>query len=317
MLKKAIILLVVLFFSLWGLEKLYGYFILQNKNVKSSYISTEKINADILIHGPCIPMWMVKPEILDEQTQLISYNLSLSQSGYADSYLHFYLYLKNNKPPKYLFLYVTPESMDEKSALFGTYRFAPFLDDSIVANAVQENDPEYFKWTRIPFIKYGYYNNNINFNFIEGAKHFLTDRQTPYYRGGFEPPFKVDWDYQLEELIKLHPQGTNFAWSSKEEKYLKKIIELAAQHHIIVYLYESPVLNEAKKYQLNRNEIINKIQKIAEQYTIQYLLFDTMSVANSRAYYFSPLSTNPKGSEIFSNEFGKYMKREIIDKTTN
>jgi len=304
--------LVVCWVILIGLTKLYDFALHQNRDIKAAYVQTAKIDADILIHGPCEPLWMISPEWLDKQTGLKSYNLSLSHSDFADNYLHLYFYLKNNKPPKYLFLYVTPESMDTNYNTFNTYRFASYVGDAVVDSVLSDCDAAYFKWTTIPFMKYGYYSNKINFEAIQGLKHYFTKRELPYYVDGYEPPVQIKWDNHLEKFIQLYPQGYQFKWDNKREKYLRKTIELAQQKRIRVYLYESPVLKEALAYQPNREEIVNKIKSIAGSYNITYLQFEDMKISESRDYYMSTLNTNLNGSRIFTDSLGRYIKDEII-----
>lgn len=301
---------IVLLF-LCGLSRLYDFALRHNANIKAAYVQNEKINAEILLHGPCEPLWMISPAQLDKQTHLRSYNLALSHSDFADNYLHLYFYLKNNKAPEYMFLYVTPESMDSKYNTFNTYRFAAFTGDPVVDSVVRECDPEYFRWLKFPFMKYAYYSNKINFDALQGLKHYFQGRKAPYYADGYEPPVRVVWDNHLEEFIQLYPHGYNFEWNTIREKYLCRTIELAQQHGIKVYLYESPVLKEALAYQPNRQEIINKIKSIAGKYGVEYVRFDNMKIAGSRDYFMSTLNLNLEGSRIFTDSLGKWISGTI------
>lgn len=211
-----------------------------------------------------------------------------------------------------MFLYVTPESMDIKYNTFNTYHFAAFTGDAVVDSVLKECDNAYYKWTKIPFMKYAYYNNKINFDVLQGLKHYFTNTTLPYFPDGYEPAFQVKWDNHLEEFIQLYPHGYNFKWNNLREKYLRKIIELALQHGVKVYLYESPVLKEALAYELNRNEMTNKIKTIADGFGIKYVQFQNMKIAESRKYYMSTLNTNLKGSAIFTDSLGRYIKNEIV-----
>ena len=309
---KIIVSFITLIILLIGLNNLFDFALKQNRNIKIAYIQKEKIDADILIHGPCEPLWMISPKLLDKQTGLKSYNLAASHSDFADNYLHLYFYLKNNKVPKYLFLYITPESMDLKFNTFNTYRFAPYTENLTVDSVLRECDPEYYKWINIPFMKYAYYSNKINFEVIQGLKHYFTNRRLPYFPDGYEPPFQVKWDNHLEQFNLLYPQGYHFQWNNLREKYLCKTIELAKLKGIKIYLFESPVLKEALKYQPNREEIISRIKSIANKYQMGFIQFDKMKIAESRQYYMSTLNTNIKGSDIFTDTLGVYIKKNVL-----
>ena len=308
---KILVSILIVFLVLFGLSSLYEFGLKHNNNLKASFVQKEKINADIIIHGPCEPLWIVSPAILDKNTGLKSYNLALSHSDFADNYLHLYFYLKNNAAPKYLFLYVTSESMDINFNTFNTYRFAAYTDDTIVKNVLKDCDTAYSKWINFPFMKYSYYNNRITFDVLQGYKHYFTNRTLPYYPDGYEPPIKVVWDNHLEKFIKLYPDGYTFKWNLLREKYLRQTIELAQRNHIKVYLYESPVLKESLSILKNREEIISRIKTIADEYKIKYVQFNEMNIAESRRYYMSDLTLNMEGARIFTDSLGLYIKGEI------
>ncbi len=311
---KILFSITIIWVLLIGCSRLYDFALKQNCNLKAAYVQKAKINASILIHGPCEPLWFISPTILDKQTGLKSYNLALSHSDFADNYLHLYFYLKNNTPPNYLLLFVTPESMDENYNTFNTYRFAEFVGDDVVDTVLSECDSSYYFWTKIPFMKYGYYSNKINFDALQGLKHYFTHRTIPHFADGYEPPLQIKWDNHLEEFIQLYPKGYNFKWSKLREKYLRKTIALAQQKGTKVLLFESPVLKEAIQYQPNRNEIIKKIKALAAEYSITYKQFDNLKIAESRENFMSALSLNLNGSRIFAEEFGMYIKNDVLSK---
>ncbi len=310
--KKAILFIVLLIAVLFGLEKLYDFLLLQNKNIKSSHVLNGEIEADLLICGPCEPLWMVDPNQLDRITNLNSYNLALRHSNFADNYLHLHLYLKNNPAPDYILLYVTPESMDERYNTFNTYRFAHLLEDPLVKSVVLDFDPGYMKWSKIPFMKYAYYNTFINFKAVQGFKHFITDKAQPKSPNGFQAPVVQDWHYQLDEFIDLYPQKVEFQWSKRRAKYLKKFMKLAKSKSIQLIFYESPVFHPDKIRQDNRDEIIDSLEMIAKQGNIPIWLFDQMEMSKDSANFFSTLNTSIQGSEIFVDTLGLYFKENAI-----
>jgi len=313
-LQKIAILFAATMLILFVLDKVYTFFLLQNKNIKSSYIQSDKINADLLIAGPCEPFWMINPEQLDEITKINSYNIALSHSNFADNLLHLHLYLKNNKKPAHILLYVTPESMDERYNTFNTYRFAHLLSDPLVNDIVAEFDPDYHKWSSLPFMPYAYYSNLINFKTIQGFKHFVTDKKSPKFANGYQPPIKQDWHFRMRNFIDLYPDKVEFKWSNRREKYFRKFIEYANSKGIAVLLYESPVFEPAKAHQVNRYETLDQIQKIADEYAVPFLLFDDLEMARDKSNFFSTLNTTEKGSIIFTDSLGLRLNAGYLSK---
>jgi hypothetical protein len=93
------IIVFMVFIVLIFLDKIYTFGLRHNQNIKIVNTSLHPKNAEILAHGPCEPLWMICPAMLDSLTNVPSYNLALSHSDFADNYLHLYFYLKKNRAP--------------------------------------------------------------------------------------------------------------------------------------------------------------------------------------------------------------------------
>jgi hypothetical protein len=315
MYKKLIVGILTLFLVLIGLEKAYDYFLRNNVNLKSSYVASHRIGADALFLGPCEPLWMMDPALFKTYTGFNAYNLSTVHANFAENEVMLRLYLEQNPSPKFLFLYVTTESVDGSFNLFNTYAFPQLLHKNWVRERVQEEDPDYSRWTVIPFMKYAYYGNFISFSVIQGMKHVFSDRTTPYFKDGFVPPHGIVWDGRMEDFKSRYPAGKLFNWNTKEIESLKRIVDEAKQHGIQLIFYESPMLNEIKPFVLNRADIKQKITKFAGENGIPYWVFDTMKISDSRSCFFSILNTNEKGSAEFNKTFAGYFMDKALPYT--
>jgi hypothetical protein len=255
---------------------------------------------------------MISPELLDKKTGISSYNLALSHSDFADNFIHLYWYLKYNKAPRYLLLYVTPESMDKRFNTFNSYRFSQITSDPVVRQVVQENDPDYLRWDFIPFLRFAYYNKNVLFAVIQGWKHYLVKKSAAYYPDGFEPPTKRVWGNHSDDFIELYEKDVAFKWDLRREKYLLKCINLAQKHNIKIYLYESPVLQEALIFQKNRKEIIKRIQDLADKENVPFIQFQNLPMAKEKKYFISALNFNMDGVKVFNDSLADFLKRKVI-----
>jgi hypothetical protein len=305
---KIVVVIAALTATLFGLEKVYDFGLRHNLNLKIAAAGMTNSNARLLIHGPCEPLWMISPDQIDSITGIPSYNLALSHSDFADNYLLLYEYLRHNQAPAMMYLYVTPESFDRNYNTFNSYRFAPYLNDSVVAAVVKENDPAYSRWTWFPFMKYAYYGTQVTFPVIQGYKHYFTGRRLPYYPSGFEPPAKRVWGNHAGEFVKLYRDNVIFSWDSLRVKYLVRTIRLAKTRGIAVILYESPVLEEALAFQPNRGEIIARIDSLAKAEGVDYVRFEGLPFARERKYFISTLNFNMSGLRLFNDTLGKYMR---------
>ena len=305
---KPIIFVISLVVCIFLLQFFFDFGTKHNLNIKASYVSLHKLNNELIILGPCEPLWIVASDIITKKTNLSCYNLANVHSDFADNYLHLYLYLKNNDAPKYLLLYVTPESFDTNYNTFYSYRFSPFLNDSVVSNVVKECDKDFYRCTKIPFAQWAYYSHQTFFNALQGWKHFFTKRTQPYYPNGFEPPAKIVWDNHYELLKQKYPAGYHFNWNTRREKYLLKILSLCKEKNVRVLLYESPILKTTAGNQPNRAEIISHIKNIAQKENIDFVSFQNLSMANDKKNYISPMVTTLQGSYLFSDTLGNFLR---------
>ncbi|MEO8760570.1 MAG: hypothetical protein ABI388_05260, partial [Bacteroidia bacterium] len=288
---KTILFFAIICGCLFGLQFFFSFGVKHNLNIKASYVTSHKINADVLVLGPCEPLWMAAPEVITKKTGLSCYNLANSHSDFADNYLHLHLYLKNNKAPNYLLLFVTPESFDTNYNTFYSYRFSSFLKDTVVANTVKECDKDFYRFTSFPFMKYGYYSHQTFFSALQGWKHYITKKTLPYYADGFEPPAKIVWDNHYENLKKKYPKGYSFTLDSLREKYLYKLLWLCKEQNIKVIMYESPILKETAQNQPNRADFIEQINFVAKNMGFTFISFQDLPMAESRKNYISPMVT--------------------------
>ena len=84
---KLFFLSLLLLLILVVLEKTYSFLLAHNKNIKVSYVTSEKINAEVLILGNCVPYTTISPKILQEKTNLKTYNLAEHNADFAENYL--------------------------------------------------------------------------------------------------------------------------------------------------------------------------------------------------------------------------------------
>ncbi len=300
--------LFVLIALIFAFDQLMEFGLKRNNNWKASYISRGEINADILFHGPCEVIWTIDPEIIEKETGKKVYNLSEVHTDFADNYLSLYLYLKHNKSPEKLLLFVTPESMDERYNVFYPHYYTMFRKDSIVSKVMNDCDSSFSRFADIPLIRYTYHNRITLFGAIQGIKHELQGKVDPYFKNGYVPPKEMIWDNHYEELYKLYPNGVTFKWSPKREKYLKKIIELCELKGIELILYESPILLESTVHQYNRSDVMNSIHSVAKEHHLSYWVYDQDSLCLDRSNFFSALNLNIDAGKEFSKKIGERLR---------
>ncbi len=332
--KKLFITLIIIVVCLFGLDQLYSFLIQENRNIKVSNALKGKLNYDILYHGPCEPLFTVDASYIDSLIGTKSYNYALRHTDFADNYLHLHLYLKANKAPKQVYLYVTPESFDLRFNTFHTYRFAPYLTDTIVAKVVKDMDPDYHEKSIFPFMRFAYYNSYKTFDAVQGLKHYINEKQDAYFKDGhIAHPDNIyhtrpDGYIAPEHLVfaanmdvseltdstlyyELYEKRQTFDWDDKRAYYLAEIFRLCKRYNIKLTLYESPAYHNSICDQPNRNAFLKKTDSIAKFYNSNYLIFKDSSIVFDKTNFVCPLILSMKGTHPFLKEFSDSIKARL------
>jgi hypothetical protein len=286
--------------SLWGTEKLYDLFISNNLYIKQSYILKKKIEADIIITGNCVPYTTLNPSIIEKITKSRTYNLAEYHSNISDNFLTYYLYLTNNKSPKKLVIYISPETFDSTFNTFNCFRFAPYLSNKKVKDIIKKNELNYYLVSQIPFFKYGYYNNQTHFKAIQGAKHLYTNKQDIQFRNGYLPINEKNIAYKT-----AYPIGYKFKWDKNEELQLIEFVKFSKSKGTKVILYESPFFLKTKLDYPNRNSIIKKIKKLSKKLKVDYIQFQDSTL--KEADFFNNVTLRGKAKIKFNIDFANQL----------
>lgn len=329
--KKLLLALLSVLVVLLVLERTWDFLIKENKNIKLSHAVKGGIDVPILFHGPCEPLFTISPSYLDSLTGIKSYNYALRHTDFADNYLHLYLYLKHNKAPQKLFLYVTPESFDLRFNTFHTFRFATWLNDTVVSKTIKEMDPDYFQYSWFPFAKYAYYNTYKTFDAIQGFKNWMSSDETPYFEDGHVPHENTNYTREddgfiapkqlsyadgntVEELengktyYEIYDSNEVFTWNKTREKYFRKIIEISQSAGIEIVLYESTPYWGSIVGQKNRQEFLTKTKNIANEFGIQYLIYDSLAIGKSKENFVCPLILGEAAGKIFMQNLAEQIR---------
>jgi hypothetical protein len=297
----------LLFGILLTLDFIYEKSLFRNRNEKLSKIYFQPPHAEIIIAGPCEPLWTIDPTRIELNSGWRCYNLASAHSDLAENYLSLLLYLEKNDRPKGIVFYLTPESLDPNYNVFNTYRFSQFLPHKEVQKVIKEMDAEYFRFCKIPFMRFSYYNRAINFSAIQGIKHYFQNKETAFFENGFEPPGTVVWDAHLDWFKNYFPNGYRFNIDSTRLKYLNKIDSMCASNKIPILYYESPVYNSKEINLVNRDSVLLFISEWAFLKNRTYEIFDSIPYSNQKESFISLLVLNKESGKLFSDSLGKYI----------
>ena len=309
--KKVLLTILVCLLFLSLAEYATDYYMKRYPRLKSSYISQVEQNADILVLGACEAAMMVDPALVDSLTGYKTYNLGDPGARFADNYLDLHQYLLFQKAPKYLLLHVSPESfypIDDK--LLTTYKHQAFLSDSVVFKVIKELDPDYVRFSNIPFLKYSYYSIFSMYKIFGAIAYSLLNKKHPQDRDGFipPPPFNQDTSALSESnVITLD----NYSWNSTEEKYFRKILSLCKDKGIAIVFYKLPYYRKYYNANLELYKYEERIRHIATENNFHYFTYDTSSFTRDSSNYYK-IENNLLNRNTIP-KFNKMLIRDLKD----
>lgn len=261
-------------FCVWvvlaSLEWIFSKALMYNKDLKSSYVATTKINADVLIMGSCEALSAINPSIIEQSTAYTAYNLATNHSLPSELFALLHLYLQNNEAPKFILIHLSEESFDSRYQTFNSFRFTHF-NDSIIQNVIKTKDPNYFNSFKFPFLKYALRNDLYLHKVKEGIMDEIFNSKPLYPNGYHYRPYKQFISHQ--ELTNKYGNPIVFNNDSLEMTYFSQLIDLCFEKNIYIIPYKFPIWSGMDKILKNKSAT-HEIEALLEQYNIELLNLD-------------------------------------------
>lgn len=288
-------------------EKTCGFLIKQNHDFKPSYVASGTIDADILVHGPSRAVYHVVPNIIEDSTDLKTYNIALNASAINEQLLIFKLYLNHNKAPKVIALEMHRGYLREAANLYlHSSNYVPFLNEENILMQVKEQDYFLYQLNYFPGLKYFYHSNNLLNEIAKGALQYWKGSKEVNFTKGFQAKNK-EWITGLP-TYKYFPERIEH--SEKLLNGYKDFIELAQKNDVEVIFFTAP-LYQAPAYE---NTIIHDL---AEEYDIPYWEYNYMPLNQDTTFFYDATHLNKKGATLFSMDFASDMKEYLEKRASN
>lgn len=303
-----IILSIVLLFIV---EELCDFFIKNNYDFKTSYISSGEILADVLIQGSSRAETMFNAELFEQITGNKTYNLGMLGGNIEQAKALLELYLLYNPVPQYIFYELTPYYLKKPDPLtFNSYLFIPHLKNAEIRKYILKNDRQSITLNYFPLLKYSKYNTYLTKEIIKGGIQTITGKKEINFEKGFNE-IDINWDGNFDAFIANNPTGIRIERNPETINSLKKYIEFVSSKGIKLFFYHAPILSEYLYYELNREEVIRFIDSMCTASNLEYLRFDTLEMNNNRDFFYNASHTNATGTSIFSEHIANYFVKTI------
>jgi hypothetical protein len=277
------------------LEKTLDFIIKQNYDFKPSKVASGTIDAEILIQGPSRAVHGIDPRVISAESGITCYNLGMNASSIEEHIILLYLYLKNNKPPKYVFLEIHHAYFRKNNLTFHSYNYVPFMNDEYVRNFIKKYDYKLYRLNRVPLLKYSLYNKSLLNEAAKGLIQLVTESRESNFINGYQPKFQT-WSNTR------HDKNTNIISSVYNDvSYLKlylEFVELAKKNNIEVVLYSAPM------YRHDTEDDI-AVKNFAYENNLKYLNVNTLEINSDQSLFYDQTHINHQGAVKFSKVFSK------------
>ena len=227
-----------------------------------SFYNLKKNSLDIIFFGSSHSYASFSPDVIEEETNLKSYNFATQQQPIYITY-HYMIEALKSQRPKYFVLETLMTSIDDEYATEGVNRDAldkmKLSKNKIDAINVSVQDKEDRISYYLNIIKY-----HTRYNELNKADFEIGITQIGFNNKGFTS-LPQNYDIMIDNSEIIDIENTSEI-SAKNLEYLEKIIELCNKYNIILILVKTPSqLTEEKQMKFNW------VEQYAEANNIEYL----------------------------------------------
>jgi hypothetical protein len=280
-----------------GLKKYErGHFIILNQ-----LMSSDSINADIVISGTSRSAYACSPRILDSALNIKSFNLSTVGQKYSIMNLRENIYAKHNKPPKLLVEDVDCSTMNLNVTGFGRDQYYPYILDKSLRYILKQIYTE--AELKLPLFRYRGDYKMVFYALLE----FFHIKHTKYenYNGFVLHANRGEWDTnKFNEII-----ASNKAIYEAPDTAAFALMKATFQQHIsrgtkILMIY-SPLHSKMKDYLPQNDSIVAMYRSLVDNKNIFFIDYTNNPYNSDTTCFINVNHVNTKGTAIFSKQLAR------------
>jgi|GEM_PF-808908 len=268
----------------------------------SNLIISGQVNAQIVINGSSRALVHYDPRIIGRITGESTYNLGRN-AAQTDMQLAFLkTYLRHNVKPLRILQNLDPYSFVLTREVYDPAQYLPYLNEPTLYEPLRKINPAAWKWKYIPL--YGYAVEDMNFTWIKALKGVVGLNPREDYFLGYNPR-DLQWTGDFERFQAQHTNGVRLNVESEGVQLLVELVETCQNDGIQVILVLSPEYIGSQTMSRNREEVVGRFQKIAEQFRTPFWDYSQSDICRNQSLFYNSQHMNRAGAELFSAEIAR------------
>lgn len=256
-------------------------------------------NFDLLFIGNSRVWIQINAELISKKTNLKTFNLTQDGRGANILWYKFRQYLKNNTPPKEIFLQFDNKFISDiyRKSYYGKENYLlyvynnPLQLNSLFKEEFGFNDFE----THIPLIRY-YHNQDILYAHITGIqKCDWVDRKT--YKYSYAPMYYYWNENKIWNAIWDKP--LIYEYNANNINYIDSFRIYCQDNNVKLHLFHPPQSWSSYNKRTKNNTQI--LQNYINKYRLEYHDFNNI-IYNDSTLFYNHTHLNYNGSQIFTNQ---------------
>jgi hypothetical protein len=199
--------------------------------------------------------------------------------------------------------------MEHRSNVFERQQFLPYLNDSIIQQAVT-GIPGGYDWfdSHIPLLRYRGESMAIKYGLLEHAHvAALSSIKLSGYSGQVR-----SWDGSFDSVSKAGGQVAPF--DAKVAREFEAYVQDAVAHSVQVILVSPPEYQAMTTLWINRDQVFTFYRRVAETHGLHLIDYAHHPICRDQSLFYNSQHMNKRGAELFSKDLAEKLRPILAGK---
>jgi hypothetical protein len=295
------------YWSCWGIDYLITKGI-QNSDYEDittwSKVLAGDLEEEIVILGSSRAYRHIDPFYLEGNLNMPAIILGNSDAKIDFSTFALELFLLKNPKPKLILWVLDFDSFEQSNEIQDYQKFLPFVNEGLVKDFLINNKLISEMELILPLARYAHWTR------LKWEGLYFGNSQSEKWTKGFYP-VTASWDQKLDDKFRQNFNSVDFIFNEKSVDFFKNYLKKLTSMNVKVVLILPPYLLKGSKQYKNQDQILTRINLLAESEQAYFLDYGTNTRINSEAYFYDFYHMNLEGVNLFNQLLADDLKQII------